>query len=131
MTKKDFTQVNTNRVYDAIAEATAEPETPAAEKIPMLDESEAQELFPKKKERKTYSEKERQEIMRTLKTAGYKGCKLPRINLAFAPDVYDYISTMSQVRGQTMTAFVDHVLRKSMQENAEIYAKAIEFKNSL
>lgn len=130
MTKKDFTQVNTNRVYDAIAEATAEPETPA-EKIPMLDESEAQELFPKKKERKTYSEKERQEIMKTLKTAGYKGCKLPRINLAFAPDVYDYISTMSQVRGQTMTAFVDHVLRKSMQENAEIYAKAIEFKNSL
>ena len=69
--------------------------------------------------------------MQRFKTSGHKGVKLPRINVAFAPDTYEYIQTMAQVRGETMTRFIDHIIRRSMEENAETYAKAIEFRNSI
>lgn len=119
MAKKDFTKVNTGRVYDTIAEATAEPE------------QETQEKQQKRKERKTYSEQETLEFMHTLKTSGRKGVTLPRRNLAFAPDIYEYVYTMSRVRGETMSQFVNMVLKQHMDENRNIYEKAIEFKNSL
>lgn len=63
-------------------------------------------------------------------TAGRKGAKLPRMNIAFAPEIYDYIQTMSRVRGETLTDFVNHVLRQSMDDYADIYKKAQEFRNS-
>lgn len=125
---KDFTGVNTDRVYNTIQAATSDtlPELPE-----QITEEEARALLPKRKERKTYTEEESAELMRKFKTSGHKGVKLPRINMAFAPDTYAYITTMAQVRGQTMTAFLDHIVRKSMIDNADIYAKAIEFRNSL
>lgn len=125
---KDFTGVNTDRVYSTIQAATSDtlPELPE-----QITEEEARALLPKRKERKTYTEEESAELMRKFKTSGHKGVKLPRINMAFAPDTYAYITTMAQVRGQTMTAFLDHIVRKSMIDNADIYAKAIEFRNSL
>lgn len=119
--KTDFSQINTGRVYDQIAEATAEP-------IPA--EHDPLEL-PQRKNRKTYTEEEAAAILQTMKTAGYKGLKLPRINVAFAPDVYNYVTTMAQVRGQTITQFVNHIMRLNMEENMELYQKAIEFRNSL
>lgn len=125
---KDFTGVNTDRVYGTIQAATSDtlPELPE-----QITEEEARELLPKRKERKTYTDEESAELMKKFKTSGHKGVKLPRINMAFAPDTYAYITTMAQVRGQTMTAFLDHIVRKSMIDNADIYAKAIEFRNSL
>lgn len=122
MAKKDFSQVNTGRVYGAIAEATAEPEQGAAA---------AQETAQERKPRRTYTEQEAAEIMQTMQTAGRKGIKLARINLAFRPDVYDYVLTMSRVRGETMTQFIDKVLREHMEQHTDIYNKAIEFRNSL
>lgn len=119
--KTDFSSINTDRVYKQIAEATAEP-VPA--------ENDPQEL-PQRRKRKVYTEEEAAAIMQTMKTAGYKGVNLPRINIAFAPDVYNYVTIMAQVRGQTTTQFVNHILRLSMEENKELYNKAIEFRNSL
>lgn len=140
MAKKDFTAINTGRLYDTLQEATAEP-APAAAATPTPAEIRAAQFAADrdavladqktKKARKTYSEDEAMEIMLSMQTTGHKGLKLPRINLAFAPDVYAYIKTMSQVRGENLTEFVNYILRKSMRENADIYAKAIEFKNSL
>ncbi len=112
---KDFSHISTGRVYEKIAEATA---------------GEPQEK-PKRARKQTYTEEETQELLMTMKTVGHKGVKLPRINVAFAPDVYNYITIMAQVRGQTTTQFINHVLRLNMEENRAIYEKAIEFRNSL
>lgn len=125
MAKKDFSKMNTGRVYDTIAAATAEPEQEAAEV------TQKQETAPKRKPRKTYNAQEAAEIMQTMKTSGRKGLKLPRINLAFSPENYEYIQIMSRVRGESMTDFVNIALRQHMDEHRDLYEKAIEFRNSL
>ena len=136
MAKRDFSQINTNRVYETIAAATAETGqviSEAADEIvsSVHDTQEVQEEKKKRKERKTYTEQEAAEILQTMQTAGRKGVKLARINLAFRPDVYNYVLTMSRVRGETMTQFIDKVLREHMEQHTDIYSKAIEFRNSL
>ena len=116
MAKKDFS-TNAN-VRAAIAEATGE--APA----------DTQEVKPKRKPRKTYSKQEAQELLQTMDTSGRKGLKLPRINLAFAPDVYEYCRTMSCVRGQNMTEFINYCMRQNMEQHMDIYKKALEFRDS-
>ena len=113
--KKDFSSVDTNPVYDAIAEATG---TRAGGKK-------------KYKPRKTYTEEEAAAVMDNLQTAGRKGIKLPRINLAFTPANYEFVKIMAQVRGQNLTEFVNDMLREARESHADIYEKAIEFRNSL
>ena len=120
--KTDFTNINTGRMYDQLAEATAEP---------AQDQQEIEKALPGRKKRKTYTEEETEALLQTMKTAGHKGLKLPRINVAFAPDVYNYITIMAQVRGQSATQFINHVLRLNMEQHQDIYQKAIEFRNSL
>lgn len=122
MAKKDFSQVDTGRVYDMIAEATAEPEH---------ETQETQEEKAARKPRKMYSAQEAQEFKDQMKTSGHKGVKLPRINLAFAPDVYEYIQIMSRVRGDNLTAFVNLALRQHMKEHGDLYEKAKEFRDAL
>jgi len=119
--KNDFSQINTGRMYDQLAEATAEP----------AQDQEIEKALPGRKKRKTYTEEETEALLQTMKTAGHKGLKLPRINVAFAPDVYNYITIMAQVRGQSATQFINHVLRLNMEQHQDIYQKAIEFRNSL
>lgn len=118
MAKKDLTQINTGRFYNSIENATAETQ----------EEQEAQQG---RKPRRTYTEQEAQEIMQSLKTSGRKGLKLPRINLAFSPEIYEYIKTMSRVSGQSMTDFINAALQQHLNEHRDIYEKAIEFRNSL
>ena len=119
--KADFANINTGRMYDQLAEATAEP----------AQDQEIEKALPGRKKRKTYTEEETEALLQTMKTAGHKGLKLPRINVAFAPDVYNYITIMAQVRGQSTTQFINHVLRLNMEQHQDIYQKAIEFRNSL
>jgi len=124
--KKDYSQIDTGRVYDAIAEATAETQEPA--------QAAQEEQEPPKKQykpRKTYTPEEAAAILSTLKTSGRKGVKLPRINLAFTPQVHDYVSIMSRARGESMTEFVNLVLREHMDKHMDIYRKALEFISSL
>lgn len=120
MAKKDFSNVNTGNVYGVIAEATAE--APAQEKQQAAEEPHT---------RKTYTEAAAAEFLASLKTAGRKGVKLPRINMAFTPELFDYIKTMARVTGMTQTEFVNNVLAQYKAEHMEQYAKAVEFRNSL
>lgn len=122
--KKDFSNINTNPVYNAIAEATEEQEPKQA--------AAAQEEVKKHyKPRKTYSEEETLEALESMRSSGRKGVKLPRINLAFTPSNYEFIKTMAQVRGQSLTEFVNDMLEEIRIEHADVYEKAIEFRNSI
>lgn len=113
--KKNF-EIDRSPVFNTIETATAEP---------------AEAEAPARKERKTYSTTEQQQFLDDMRTAGRKGVKLPRINLALAPDIYDYVRTMARARGTTITEFVNHILAQSLADNSEVYEKALEFRNSL
>lgn len=121
MAKKDFSNVNTGNVYATIAQATQEDHETAA----------AQENKPKRKARKTYTEEEALQMLETLQTSGHKGVKLPRINMALTKSNHDYISTLARVRGENMTQFINHIIDEHREAHADIYQRAIEFKNSL
>lgn len=116
MAKKDFSKVRTGNVYDAIAEATADP---APQPIPV-----------RKKDTPPTAE-EIQLAREQSRTRGRKGIKMLRINMAFTPEIHDYIRTMAQVRGQTVTQFTEAVFRKSMEDNAAIYEQAKAFQKLL
>lgn len=140
--KKDFSGVNVNPVYSAIAEATAAEQLPGQmaidttgaiiEETPAADAQEVIEEQKKQyKARRTYTEAEAQEALENLQTSGKKGVKLPRINLAFTPANYEFIKIMAQVRGQNLTEFVNDVLKEARESHADIYEQAIAFRNSL
>ena len=122
MGEKDFSGIDAGRMYNAIHEATAEPAQEAQE---------VQETKRQYKPRREYTEQEKQQYMQQGKTTGRKGLKMPRINLAFAPDIYEYIQIMSRVTGQSMTDYVNTIVRQYMEDHQDIYKKAVEFRNSL
>lgn len=115
MAKKDFSTVDTSSVYETIAEVTA----PAAE---------GQTPY---KSRREYTAEERLQYMQEMRTSGRKGVKLERINMAFTPENYEYIQIMSRVTGMSKTGFVNFALKQHMEEHADLYQKAIEFRQSL
>lgn len=102
--------INTQPVYSAIAEATAE-ET--------------------RKERKTYTEAEAQAYKDSLKTAGRKGVKLPRINMAFTPTNYEYIHTMARRAGLTLTEFLNAIISQHMDDHQEQYESILAEREKL
>lgn len=61
-----------------------------------------------------------QEAQATQQTQGRKGYKMQRINMAFTPDNIDFLRTISKVKGQTMTQFVNDILDKARAENKEL-----------
>jgi len=124
MAKKDFSTANTGRVYNAIAEATAEPAEDAQQ---AQQEQQTQEA---PKGRKTYTAEQAQEMREAGTTQGRKGCKAVRINMAFTPEVHEYIRTMARVRGESVTDFTNFVFKQSMEINADLYEKAKAFKES-
>lgn len=120
MLKKDFTQASTKRVYDAITEATQEaPETPEVQEEPKLKK--------RYKDRKEYTPEEAAAFAESFKTSGRKGLRLPRINVAFTPENYEYIRTMSRVRGENYTAFINWLIKTHKDENMDMYKKAHDF----
>ena len=116
MAKKDFSKIKTGSVYDAIAEATAEP---------------APQPIPRRKTGTAPTQEEIDLARAQGKTQGRAGVKALRINMAFSPEVHDYIRIMARVRGQTLTQFTEAVFRKSMEENAGIYEQAKIFLDSI
>lgn len=110
--KKDFSQANTGRAYNQMAEAIADPE---------------QE---EQNQRKAYSAEQAQEMRQAGTTQGRKGCKAIRINMAFTPEVHEYIKTMARVRGESITDFTNYVFKQSMETNAETYKLAKQFQES-
>ena len=110
--KKDFTGINAESVYSSIEKATAEP-------APKPIKRRSRSLEPTAEEIQLAREQGR--------TQGRKGVKATRINMAFTPEVHQYIKTMSKVRGESVTAFTEYVFRQSMEQNADLYEKAKEF----
>ncbi|MCR4745534.1 MAG: hypothetical protein K5894_09955 [Lachnospiraceae bacterium] len=136
MSKKDFTQANTGRVYNQIAEATAEPaenisHNEYVENNNSADDNERQTEGKPKKARKEYHGEEAQKWQKKRKTQGRKGCKMVRINMAFDLELHDFIRTMARVRGESMTEFTNYVFKLYMEDHLEVYKKAMEFKNTL
>ena len=113
--KKDFSNVNTGRVYSTITEATADP---------------AQQAQEVQHPRKAYTAQQAQEMREAGTTQGRKNCKAVRINMAFTPEIHEYIKVMARVRGESITDFTNYVFRQSMEQNAELYAQAKAFKKS-
>jgi hypothetical protein len=131
--KKDFSNVNTDPFYSTIADATAEP-LPGQMEIganTLEAEREAEKVTEPRKPRKGYTQAEVDTFAENLQTTGRKGCKLPRINLAFTPANYDYITTMARAQGVTLTEFCNRIMREHREEHKAVYEKAVEFRNSL
>ncbi len=66
-----------------------------------------------------------------MRTQGRKGCKEPRINLAFTPANYDYIKTMARATGKNLTEFCNYVFEKYREEHSETYTQAKAFIEAL
>lgn len=113
--KKDFTAVNTGRVYNAIETATADPAPAPIARRSRAEAPTAQEIRLAREQGKTQ---------------GRKGVKAIRINMAFTPEVHDYIKTMARVRGESVTEFTNYVFRQSMEQNADLYEQAQAFRES-
>lgn len=117
MAKKNFDELNTSNVFsEQIQEAVSDT---IPEQIPRQkrDEMPAAEIVEQAREQG--------------KTQGRKGCKAHRFNMAFSPKAYDFITCMARVRGETITAFVNHLIEQTIDDNQEIYQKALEFRDSL
>jgi len=114
--KKDFSQVNTNSVYDTIAEATARPE----------EETKGYNMFNTQETQEQQVLQVAQIVNAVLDRQEEKGRdkkKLKRINMAFTDENYDYINVMSRVKGLSLTDFVNELLAKSREENNAVYQK--------
>jgi hypothetical protein len=118
--KTDFTK-NVKKAAEQIEEVTQLPG--------QMELRQDGTLYTPRLKRKTYSDAEIQDAQEALKTQGRKGMKSPRVNLAFKPSVYDYVRTMSKVRNQNMTEFINEILADSMDKNKENYERAKAFIN--
>lgn len=101
MAKKDFTNLNTGRVYKSIETATS-----------------------RKGQQGTASPQEAAERASNLKTQGRKGCKAIRINMAFTPENHEYIKVMAKVTGKTMTEFANLAIERYRTEHPDLYEQA-------
>ena len=99
--KKDFSGMNTGRVYGAIEQATSN-----------------------KGQQGTASPQEAAERAANLKTQGRKGCKATRINMAFTPENHEFIKVMARLTGKTMTEFANLAIERYRTEHPEIYEQA-------
>ena len=77
-----------------------------------------------------YTTEARDEYVAELR-AGKNNTKFKRINMAFTDSNYIYLKTMARVSGISITECVNRILNKSQEENAEIYKRAKEFRDSI
>ena len=110
MAKKDFSTINTGRstnLMSSIEQATTQHG-----------------------QQSTASPEEQAQRAADLKTQGRKGCKAVRINTAYTPENYEYVQTMARLHGQSLTAFVNKLIDKHREQNADLYEqiKAIKEK---
>ena len=106
--KKDFTGMNTGKVYGSIERATSA-----------------------KGQQGTASPEEVEERKESLKTQGRKGAKALRINMAFTPSNHQFIKVMARASGKTMTEFTNLVIEAYQREHPEIMEQAQAFLNTV
>lgn len=103
-TKKDFSNINTGRVQSVIEQATG-----------------------KRGQQATASPEEQAERAAELRTQGRKGCKAPRINLAFTTENHEFIKVMAKASGRTMTQLTNDVIAAYRNEHPEFMEQAHNF----
>lgn len=72
-----------------------------------------------------------QKALQGLRTRGRKGEKLVHFNMSFTAENMDYIRTMSKIKGQTMTQFVNVIIATERDRNGKIYDAAKEILKNL
>ena len=84
-----------------------------------------------RKPRKRYTPEEAQKILESGRNAkGLGGVKMPRMNMAFTPQNYDFIATLATARGQNYTEFVNHMVDLYREQYKDQYEQAKAFLNS-
>jgi hypothetical protein len=61
-----------------------------------------------------------------LITQGGKGQKLPRINMAFQPYLLEYLQIISRVAGESITKYVNDLVRLDRRRKFNIYERGKE-----
>lgn len=127
---KDFSNLNTGRAMQQMQ--TAQGAHVAQEVQEVQDNHEnnaAQEK--QRKPRKRYTPEEAQKILESGRNAkGLGGVKMPRMNMAFTPQNYDFIATLATARGQNYTEFVNHMVDLYREQYKDQYEQAKAFLNS-
>ena len=77
------------------------------------------------------SREEADERMALMQTRGRKGVHLPRINMAFTPENHDFIKTMSAVTCQTMTEYLNDVIKQYREEYSQDYDEIIKMRERI
>lgn len=111
-TKKDFSKALENPLASSIETATAQPAEPALKRRPRNTAPTAAEV---------------QQAREMGRTQGREGVKALRINMAFKPEIYDFIKRMAIFRGETITDFCNHILELYMEEHKEDYNRMLDF----
>lgn len=75
----------------------------------------------------TVSAQEAAERRASGKTQGAKGAKMPRINLAFTQDNYEFITKFARCRASNYTDFVNHIIEEYREEHKAEFNKMLEF----
>lgn len=57
------------------------------------------------------------------RTQGRKGCKAPRINIAFTSENWDFLRVMAKLKGQNMTQFCNEIITQYREAHGETYQK--------
>ena len=98
---KDFTAINTERIYGDAESAAGKPQ-----------------------QQSTASPEEQASRAAELRTQGRKGCKSVRINMAFSSANYSFIKIVSRVTGQNMTQLTNAIIDQYRAEHPDVYEEA-------
>ena len=78
----------------------------------------------------TVSAQEAAERRAAGKTQGAKGAAMPRINLAFTEENYNFIKRFARCRGANMTDFINHIIDEYREEHIKEFEKIEAFINN-
>jgi hypothetical protein len=121
---KDFSNLNTGRAMQQMQTAQG---AHVAQEVQEVQEKQEKQRKP----RKRYTPEEAQKILESGRNAkGLGGVKMPRMNMAFTPQNYDFIATLATARGQNYTEFVNHMVDLYREQYKEQYEQAKAFLNS-
>lgn len=127
---KDFSNLNTARAMQQMQTAQG------AQEVQEVQDTQEKQENPvtqekQRKPRKRYTADEAKKILESGRNAkGLGGVKMPRMNMAFSPQNYDFIATLATARGQNYTEFVNHMVDLYREQYKDQYEQAKAFLNS-
>ena len=124
---KDFSNLNTGRAMQQMQTAQGAQVAQDVQEVQDTQEKKGKQRKP----RKRYTAEEAQKILESGRNAkGLGGVKMPRMNMAFTPQNYDFIATLATARGQNYTEFVNHMVDLYREQYKDQYEQAKAFLNS-